>query len=172
VNPIRSPSGDESFRVSNARFHVLFDVALDVLPFAITEAGVALCSEVDGEDTIAPEDIGAESRQTGHGLIVRGRGDLVGLEEVHARRRQFNGLSQINADQLFHPSQTHGGVLQDVDGGIVAVVSNRIAQREGVNTLCVWGLSLDWLRCHHRIALTVACEFGLSLQIRLGCRFV
>jgi len=39
------------------------DVALNVLPFAVTEAGVALCSEVDGINTIAPEDIGTPRSQ-------------------------------------------------------------------------------------------------------------
>ena len=110
---------------------------VDVLPFPVTEPGVALRSEVDGENTIAPEDIGAESRQASHGLIVRSRGDLVGLEEMHTGSGQFNDLSQINTDQLFHAAQTHGGMLQHVERRVVAVVSQDIAEGERVNTLCL-----------------------------------
>src|SRR5580692_4053501 len=101
VHTIRSPSGDETFGVSNAGFNVLLDVALNVLPFTIAEPGVALCSKVDGINPIAPKDVGAESRQAANGLIVRSRGDLVGLEEMHARSGQFNYLSQIDRNQLF-----------------------------------------------------------------------
>ena len=100
------------------------------MPLAVPESGVTLCSEVDGEDTIAPEDVGAESCQASYGLIVRGGRDLVGLEEMHAGGGQFNDLSQIDADQLFHAGEAHRSVLQHVERGIVAVVSQYVAEGE------------------------------------------
>ena len=146
MNSIRSPSRNQPLRVSTLsaqyvttaaahyrRLCVLHDVALDVSPVAITIGGVVLCTQIDSEDTIATKDVGAECRQPSHALVVRGFRDEVCLEEVHARGRQFDHFSQVHADQFVHPSLTHRGVLQDVDGAVVAVVSQHVAKGERVD---------------------------------------
>jgi len=108
----------------------LDNIAFNISPFAVTVAHVALRSEVDGEDTITPEDVGAECGQTRVPAVVSGLGDEVRLEELDARRRQFNRLSQIDRNQTVHTHEAHRGVLQDIDGGIITIVSNDIAQSE------------------------------------------
>ena len=171
MNTIARPAGDQALGISDRRLDVLLDVALNVLPFAVTEAGVTLRSEVDGVQTITPEDIGAESGQASHALIGRGRGDLVGLEEVHARGGQLNHFGQIDRDQLFHASQTHGGVLQHVERAIVAVVSQHVAKSERVNTVCLGFKTLSE-PCYK--FLTVSCVTTGSLSqspVRSGSLF-
>jgi hypothetical protein len=94
----------------------------------ITISGIALRSEVDGEDTIAPEDVGAETDQARNRLVVVAGRDLVTLEEADARRRQFNRFREISADQLFHAGKAHRSVLQHVERRVVGVVSQHVAK--------------------------------------------
>ena len=89
---------------------------LDVAPLAVSVSGVALSSEIDGEDTIFTEDVGAESGQARHARIVAGLRDEVALEEVDACGRDFHNFGQIDTDKVFHAGKPHGSVLQNVDG--------------------------------------------------------
>lgn len=132
MHTIARPSGDQPFRIGNSRLCVLHDVALDVTPLTVAIAHITLRSKVDGEDTVAPEDIGAECDQSRVPTVVLGLGDEVRLEELNAGRRQFNDFSQIDRNETFHLQLAHRSVLQNVDGRIVAVVSNHIAQSERV----------------------------------------
>lgn len=133
VHTIARPSGDQTFRVCNSRLCVLHDVAFDVAPLAVAEARVTLRSEVDGEDTITPEDVGAECGQTCDAAVVRGLCDEVGLVEVNARGRQRDDFGQIDRHETVHLHLAHRGVLQDVDRRIVRVVSQNVAEGERVN---------------------------------------
>jgi len=128
--PVARPAGYQPFRVGYCRCSVLHDVALDVLPLTFTEGGVVLCTQVDGEDSILPENVSSQSSQPSHALVVHGLRDEVRLEEPNACGRQFNGVFEIGADQVVHPHHTLVGMLQDVDGGIVRVVSQHVAQGE------------------------------------------
>jgi hypothetical protein len=46
---------------------------------------------------------------------------------VHARGRQFNHFSQIDAHQLFHAGLAHRSVLEDINRTVVRVVGKYIA---------------------------------------------
>ena len=94
---------------------------------------VALCSKVDGENTITPEDVGTQSGQARGTPVVRGLGDKVRLEEMNARGREFDDFRQVDRNEVFHLRLTHRGMLQDVDGRIVRVVSQHVAEGERVD---------------------------------------
>lgn len=140
VYPVAGPSRDQTFRVGNSRLCVLHDVALDVAPLAVAIGGVTLCAEVDGEDSVLTEDIGTEGGQARGATVVDRLGDEVALEEMHARRRQFNHFSQIDADQLIHAGLASRGVLQDVNRAVVRVVSQNVAEGERMDVI-VFGLN-------------------------------
>lgn len=126
-------TGDQSFGVGNRRIGVLYDAAIDILPIAIAELSVTLSTQLDAEDAIAPEDIGAQGREAADALIGRGRSHLVRLEEVNTRGREFDHLGQIHRDQVFHLCLAHRSVLEDVDGRVVARIGQYVAEGERVN---------------------------------------
>lgn len=130
VNTIAGPSRDQAFRIGNARFCILHDVALDVLPIAVTKPGITLRTELDTEDTVTTEDVSPECSKSSHVLVVRGLGYLIGLEETNARRRKLDHLAQINRHKVFHLGKTHWGMLQDVDRSIVGNIGQHVAQCE------------------------------------------
>lgn len=76
VYSVRSPAGDQPFqklndllylldpkgvRISDRGCNVLHNVALDISPFTVTVSGIALSSEIDGKNSIAPEDISSKT---------------------------------------------------------------------------------------------------------------
>ena len=181
MHTITRPTGDQPFRIGNGRLCVLNHVALDVAPLAVSVSGVTLRSEVDGKDTILPEDIGAESGQPSHSTVVAGFGDEVALEEMDAGGREFHNFGQVDTHEVFHAGEAHWGVLQDVDWRVVRFVSRNDAESERVDA-SVFRLNLFGLPpiqrflyvvnivirpfrtlIHIRCALTVAREFGLYL---------
>ena len=189
VHTIARPPRDQTFGVGNSRCGVLHDVALDVTPFAVTVTSVALSAEVDGINAVAPEDVSAKTSQARHALEVADGGDKVRLVELNARRRQFNDFGQIDRNQTVHLHQAHRSVLQDVDGGVVAVVGKHVAQSERVNVIvfrlnlcreCGTGAVMTFVArtippigryvatsrtlIHIRCALMVAHEFRLYLR--------
>ena len=133
MHAIRGPAGYQTFRVGNSRLSVLHDVALDVAPLAVAVGGVTLRAEVDGEDSVLTEDVSAETDQTRDAAVVRGLGDEVALEEVNARGGQFDHFGQVDADELIHAGLASRGVLQDVDRAVVRVVSQHVAEGEGMD---------------------------------------
>ena len=132
---IARPSGDQPFGIGNRRLSVLNHVALDIAPITITEGGVVGSSQIDGEDAVLTEDIGTESSQTSLTLVVRGLRDQVRLQEFHARGGQFDDFGQIDRDQVFHLHLTLRRVLQDIDGGVVRVVGEDVAESERMNVI-------------------------------------
>ena len=133
MHAIRGPAGYQTFRVGNSRLSVLHDVALDVAPLAVAVGGVTLRAEVDGEDSVLTEDVSAESGQTRDARVVARLGDEVALEEMNARGGEFNHFGQVDADELIHAGLASRGVLQDVDRAVVRVVSQHVAEGEGMD---------------------------------------
>ena len=130
MNTIARPAGDQPLGIGNRWLCVLDDVAVDVLPLAVTELRVALSAELDAVNAITPEDVGTECRQTHLALVVRGRGDLIRLEEVNTRRRQFDHLGQVSAQEVFHLGKAHRSVLEDVDRCVVRGIGQNVAERK------------------------------------------
>ena len=163
--PVARPAGYEPFGVRHSRGSILNHITFNILPLTFTEGGVVLCTQVDGEDSILPENVSSQSSQPSHALVVHGLRDEVRLEEPNTCGRQFNGVFEIGADQVVHPHHTLVGMLQDVDGRIVRVVSQHVAQGERMD-VNVFRLNRKNFRTlyHYRYALVVTDEFRLYLD--------
>src|ERR1700744_780091 len=130
---IGSPPRNQTFGISNSWLCVLHNVAINVLPLTITKASVALCSKFDAENAITPKDIGTQCSKSADSLVVRSLRDLVALEEVNTRTRQFDHLRKVNRNQIFHTGKTDWGMLQDVDRRVVTHVRQHITKRKRVD---------------------------------------
>ena len=129
---VARPAGDQAFGIRHAHWRGLDHVALDsaVIPVAVRR--VATTRQVNGDDAVAPEDVGPQSG--GAGRFVVGRcGDEVRLEEVNCGAREFENFREIRGGQFFHAHQAFRRVLQYVDRAVVGGVINRVAPCEGVN---------------------------------------
>ena len=76
--------------------------------------------------------IGSQSGQPGNStssrVVIAGSGHQVGLEEAHAGSRDFNDFGQVRRDNFIKTAVTIGSALQDVDGGVVRVVRQNVAE--------------------------------------------
>ena len=137
MNLVRSPSRNQTFRVGNRWLCVLDDIAVNVLPLTVTKASVALCSKLDAEDAITPEDIGTKRSQATHStssrIVVSSLSNLVALEEVNTRRRKLNHLGYFNRNKVFHACKTNRSVLQNVDWRVVRHVRKNIPKSKRMN---------------------------------------
>ena len=79
--------------------------------------------------------IGSQSSQARHctspRIVVRGGRDQVRLEEADAGSRDFDDFGQVRRDDFVKTAITLWGPLQDVDGGVVRVVRQHVAEGEG-----------------------------------------
>ena len=129
MNFVRGPARDQSFRIGNADWSILYNVTLNPTVISITVSRVATTREVDGNDAFAPEDIRTKGdRARRH--IVRRHGHKVRLEEVNTGSREFENFREVGRRQLFHAHQTFRRVFQNVDRAVVAGVVNCITPRK------------------------------------------
>lgn len=126
------PSRNQTLGIRDARGSVLDHIRLDTTVITVTERRIAATREVDGDNTIAPEDVRAKRGCAGR-LIVAGLSDQVGLEEVDAGAREFKNFREIGGRQLFHLHQPFRGVLQHIDGAVVRGIVDCVAPAKRVH---------------------------------------
>ena len=82
-----------------------------------------------------PEDVRTQSSQARHctspRIVVRGGRDQVRLEEADAGSRDFDDFGQVRRDDFVKTAVALRGPLQDIDGRVVRVVRQHVAEGEG-----------------------------------------